>query len=341
MGSESMRRLTPFVFLGATALAAPMLMTVQAPPARAFGTVNTLGQHAEHERITRAALACPPGTPSDGSCFEPRSLDQMAGHSGTFGAVGAPDTDEIVSPAAHCDNADYLAQSGYARTRDQATKELLACVARLQTRFAEGVTAAGSTLDADGSVASRETDLAKDCTFTLGVPGRNKCEAFEGLGRALHGVQDFYSHSNWTDKADPGRPTGKDNPPGLNLPAPSPLFALAGGQLPQHSAVPAELTTGCYSLVPLGCSGRVQHGDLNKDKGLIDAATGATSAPGTARGKTGGNFDRAVQGAVADTRRQWADFRSALVTRYGKERGERVACVLTHDDAVRACAPRG
>ncbi|WP_058041376.1 hypothetical protein [Streptomyces roseifaciens] len=332
-----MRRLTPFVLLGATALAAPMLMTVQAPPARAFGTVNTLGQHAEHERITRAALACPPGTPSDGSCFEPRSLDQIAGRGGTFGAVGAPDTDEVLSPAAHCDNADHLDQPGYARTRDQATKELLACVARLQARFAEGVTAAGSTLAADGTVAAREADLAKDCTFTLGVPGRNKCEAVEAFGRVLHGVQDFYSHSNWTDKADPGRPTGKNNPPGLNLPAPSPLFALGSGQPPHSSAVPAGLTTGCFSLVPLGCSGRVQHGDLNKDNGLVDAVTGATSSPGTARGKTGANFDRAVQGAIADTRRQWADFRTALVTRYGKERGERAACVLTHDEPARTC----
>ncbi|MGK5547366.1 CinY protein, partial [Streptomyces sp. URMC 127] len=213
-----MRKLTPFVFLGASVLAAPLLTAVQAPPARAFGTVNTLGQHAEHERITRAALACPPGTPSDGTCFEPRSLDQVAGRGGTFGAVGAPDTDEVLSPAAHCDNADHLAAPGYARTRAQATGELLACITRLQTRFAEGITAAGGVLGADGSVAARETDLAKSCTFTLGVAGRNKCEAVEGFGRALHGVQDFYSHSNWTDKADPGRPTGKDNPPGLDLP---------------------------------------------------------------------------------------------------------------------------
>src|SRR5438034_9693398 len=63
---------------------------ITAPAAHAFGTINGLGQRAEHERITRAALACPPGVKSDGSCFEPRSIDQLAGHSGTFGGVGAP-----------------------------------------------------------------------------------------------------------------------------------------------------------------------------------------------------------------------------------------------------------
>src|SRR5438067_7273412 len=71
-------------------------------PARghAFGTINGLGQRAEHERIVRAALACPPGVKSDGSCFEPRSLDQLAGHAGTFGAVGAPDLNEFFTPTA-------------------------------------------------------------------------------------------------------------------------------------------------------------------------------------------------------------------------------------------------
>src|SRR5438034_5002983 len=74
----------------------------------AFGTINGLGQRAEHERITRAALACPPGVKSTGDCFEPKSMDQLAGHAGTFGAVGAPDLDEFSTPAAHCDDADFL-----------------------------------------------------------------------------------------------------------------------------------------------------------------------------------------------------------------------------------------
>ncbi|MFI9240718.1 CinY protein [Streptomyces sp. NPDC053079] len=329
------------LLLGAATITPLALLTAQAPPAQAFGTVNALGQHAEHERITRAALACAPGTPSDGTCFEPRSLDQVAGHKGTFGAVGAPDTDEVATPEAHCDNADFLAAPGYPRSREEATRQLQACVTKLQTRFAEGVAAAGGTLKPDGTIDAGESNLAKSCTFTLGLPGRNKCEAIEGFGRALHGVQDFYSHSNWADAAAGDRPLGKDNPPGLNLPGPSPLLALSTGRPPATSAVPRELTTGCFSLVPLGCSKRVQHSGLNKDNGLIDPATGATSGPTTARGKVGDNFDRAVQAAVADTRRQWSDFRAALTARYGKDRARSIGCALTHDDPARDCAPKG
>ena len=200
-------------------LALPTLvlaLALPAAPAAGFGTINFFGQRAEHERITRAALACRPGQPS-GDCFEPRSLDQLAGKRGTFGAVGAPDLDELLNPAAHCDDADFLTVS-YPRTRDQATEQLLTCVGHLRDRFRQGVATAGGMLDQQGRIIATEVDLGSDCTFVLGVPGRAKCNAIEGLGRALHGSQDFYSHSNWADEPDPGRPINPSNPPGLNLP---------------------------------------------------------------------------------------------------------------------------
>jgi hypothetical protein len=84
--------------------------------AAAFGTVEGGGQHREHERITRAAVACPARTRSDGDCFEPRSVDQLAGTGKRFGAVGAPDLTETSDPAAHCDDADIVA-GGYPQTR--------------------------------------------------------------------------------------------------------------------------------------------------------------------------------------------------------------------------------
>src|SRR3954465_3114483 len=87
--------------------------------AAAFGTVEGGGQHREHERINRApppppprpraALACPAGTGSGGDCFEPRSIDQLAGHGNGFGDVGSPDRTEAGDPSAHCDDADFLA----------------------------------------------------------------------------------------------------------------------------------------------------------------------------------------------------------------------------------------
>ena len=61
------------------------------------------------------------------NCFEPKSVDYLAGHDREFGAVGAPDNDELSNPAAHCDNADFVA-ARYPRTRDQATASLMDCV---------------------------------------------------------------------------------------------------------------------------------------------------------------------------------------------------------------------
>src|SRR5712691_13456562 len=116
----------------------------------AFGTINGLGQRAEHERITRAALACPPGVKSDGSCFEPRSLDQLAGHAGTFGAVGIADLDEFFGVFPHCDDADFLDVPGYPQTQAAATANLLGCVNHLRMRFRQGIDGANGLFDSDG-----------------------------------------------------------------------------------------------------------------------------------------------------------------------------------------------
>src|SRR5262245_1788384 len=88
--------------------------------ASAFGTVNMLGQRAEHERITRLALACRAGQPRDGSCFEFYAVNNVAGFPGSFGAVGAPDNIPMHLTGGpfywHCDDADYLDRPGYPRS---------------------------------------------------------------------------------------------------------------------------------------------------------------------------------------------------------------------------------
>ncbi|MFJ9324595.1 CinY protein [Streptomyces globisporus] len=319
--------------------ASTSLALAPANEAQAFGTINGAGQNAEHERITRAALACLPGTKSDGSCFEPRSIDQLAGHNGTFGAVGSPDTDESFTSAAHCDDADFVAFANYGQTRAQATANLLSCIDHLQDRFSSGVKDADEVL-ASGSgataVLATEVDLSSDCTFTGGLSGRAKCNAVEGFGRALHGVQDFYSHSNWSDAQDATKPLSLTNPPGLNRTKITPLLKLNTGVVPSAGSVPTHLSTGCFSLVG-GCSGRVKHDDLNKDKGLIHPWTGTASSPGTPRGKIGSNFPQAVHNAIADTQRQWTDFRAQLVTTYGPERGAKITCVLVSDTPTTSC----
>ena len=82
--------------------------------------------------------------------------------------------------------------------------------------------------------------------------------------------------------------------------------------------VPRDLSTGCAAgfREEKNCPHRITHGTLNKDRGTIDPVTGAAGAALTSRGKVPGlsdNFRRAVRGAIAETRRQWEDFRQALV----------------------------
>lgn len=309
--------------------------------AAGFGTIEGGGQNREHERITRAAVACPAGTGSDGDCFEPRSVDQLAGHGRGFGAVGAPDLTEVSDPAAHCDDADFLV-GRYPQTRDEASARLLDCVNHLRRRFREAIDSAKDLLDDEGQIIGSEVNLGTDCGLDANTEQRAKCESLEGFGRALHGAQDFYSHSNWADAADPSRPTGADNPPGLNLPAPSPVLDLRGSSAP---TVPRDLTTGCFVLrdsVPgVGvCEQRVTHAALNKDNGLVDQSTGTTTSPTTPRGKVENNFAKAVAGAMVETRHQWQDFRAALETSYGARKGSLMACALTRDDPLNDCRGR-
>ncbi len=330
-----MRRTWPHVLVSLL-----VLCTVLPPPgpASAFGTIDGGGQHREHERITRAALACVPGTRSTGDCFEPRSMEQLAGHGKMFGGVGAPDSDEISDPAAHCDGGDYL-RGDYPRTRDQATSGLQACVTHLRTRFGQGVDSAAGMLDEQQQIVGDEVRLDGDCRFFGAARQPAKCETIEGLGRALHGVQDFHAHSNWADEADPSRPIGPDNPPGLNLPGPSPILDLRGDG---SMSVPRDLITGCYVLqdrVPgVGeCTARITHAALNKDNGIVDPGTGAATHPGTPRGLVEQNFAKAVAAAIEETRRQWRDFRSEMATRYGRDSASVITCALTRDDPAEQC----
>ncbi len=319
-------------------LIATVYVASQASTALAFGTIDSAGQHREHERLTRAALACAGDARSIHDCFDPGSMDSLAGHDHEFGGVGAPDSDEIFDPAAHCDNADFL-PTDYPLTRDVATAALVDCVNHLRTRFAEGVEQAGDLLDGDGRVIPDEVNLDTECKVIEAREIRAKCATLEAFGRDLHGAQDFYAHSNWADDADPARPIGADNPPGLNRPGPSPVLDLRSETPP---VVPSELSTGCFVVQDESpgvgeCELRVTHAALNKDNGLIDPDTGETTGPTTPRGMVGENFSKAVAGAIAESRRQWTDFQSELRARYGEDDAGSMICALTHDDPANDC----
>jgi hypothetical protein len=344
-----------------------------------FGTINEpaiIGQHCEHERITRAAFACPPGVKvSDGRCFEELSMHQLSGRSdiyvgqGSNGAVGAPDMLDPIpeGPEAHCDNADFLDTDlfnlgiAYPVTREQATNQLQICISHMRGRIEEGIDAADKIVDDGARIIAPEVDISTlDCRFSFPALqmhsfARAKCSAIEGFGRALHGIQDFYAHSNWADDAEP--PFGPNNPPGLKR-VDSPVFLDLRSENDISEQVPHNLSTGCFGGLftdgPVGkaghplepgsidCTGRITHHTLNKDNGLIDQVTGNVSTPGpnTPRSDFPGNFQRAVSGAIKDSRRQWRHFRESIRRTYGTERGNIMICALVRDKPATDCYGR-
>jgi hypothetical protein len=331
-----------------TVLAAAVLLAVggltflppESDPASAFGT--TPAQGSEHQYITQVALGCKPGQAPDGSCFEPQSLASLAGAKGSLGAVGTPDITEVLNPDQHCDNADFLPTPGYVPTRDEATATFHQCVHYLRGQFNNGVATADDLANADGSLAEGSTDLG--CNFVADRLGSTKCQVLADFGRVLHGIQDFYAHSNWTDASDPTRPLGPDNPPGLGLSAPSTLLNLAADNDPP---VPPDFTTGYFIVfaAPFDCAHsltfthRVTHACLNKDEETINPETGAVDeAPGaltTERGSIIGangrtNAANAVAGAITETRTQWQSFHDKILDEYPKT-GRLILDVLTRD----------
>lgn len=289
--------------------------------AHGFGTLNSLGQNAEHEHITRAAL----------SEFGPRTLDELAGDRGAYGAVGAPDNPLrglLVSSEAHCDNGDYVqadpTAEPYPQTRAEAEAALTRCREWIFQRLDDAVQAA-APLSRPGRI-----NTSLNCVFN-GARGRAKCMVLENLGLAFHAAQDFYAHSNWVDRAADA-PISLENPFGLGHAERAPWLDPRGG-----SPFPDGLISGCFQAVPehLFCGSRVRHSVLNKDLGPIDNQ-GAAGPGGTSRGAIQDNFQRAVGASIDDTRDKWAYFQERVLTTYGEEDGARIICVVRNDD-YRGC----
>jgi hypothetical protein len=314
----SMRRL---LIVAASALGLAFVGLV--PAALGFGTLNTLGQNAEHEHITRAAL----------TDFGARTLNELAGETGTFGAVGAPDNPLrglLVSSEAHCDNADYYdadpsdAAAPYAQSEAQSEAALTRCREWIVQRLEAAVRAA------EPLSHPNRLNTSLGCVFN-GAPGRAKCTVLENLGLAFHAAQDFYSHTNWVDQPSDS-PVGLENPPGLGNSGRAPWLDPRG-----RVPFPRGLISGCFQALPesLFCSGRIRHAALNKDTGPIGAA-GATGPGTTDRGAINGNFERAVAAAIDDTRDKWRYFGERVVAAYGEENGARIICAV-QNDSYRSC----
>jgi hypothetical protein len=342
------------------------------PTVHSFGTYGVQGN--QHEYITRNALACKDGEKSnaDGDCFEARSINSLAGAFLATGAVGAPDASlDIFESEPHCDGGDWFdyakypipGAKPYGQTETEAKAALGKCITYLTGKRGDGVREAKKMLAADGSVIEDQTSLVTEvngapqesqCKYAFHLPGRAKCAAFDGIGRSLHGVQDFYAHSNWVDQVGDGSPTTPDNPPGLGQTGLVPFLSLDGSTV----NIPPGLITGCFKSTTLdpktgvkGClamNRTVVHENLNKDDGTISLvpgvtfppATPITSNPKTARGKIGSNFETAVQLAILETRRQWNLIRETILRENSQEQGKRIICALTHDEPWKDCNRR-
>jgi hypothetical protein len=310
---------------------APLVLVATAAVALAgFGTVNVGRQSAEHEKITRLALGCAAAGAAD-DCFEPEVVDQLAGRRGTFGAIGYPDASYAVFQSkAHCDNGDALPTPGYPRTAAQARAELEACRAWMEKNLAAAVKDADALVDKEGRIRRSEVTLFVPCIWAFNVKGRAKCNVLQDMGIALHAAQDFYAHSNWTDRGGGASPA---DPPGLGAVGAAPWISLRDPAAP----FPEGMITGCFTVAGSGCEGRVTHATLNKDTGRI--APGGVGPGTTPRGAAGENFRFAVEAAVADTADKWALLRERLAQAYGPRRAGQMVCALTRDDPMDDCQP--
>ena len=354
--------------------------------AGAFGTINGLGQHAEHEKITKV-LSCG-ADDSVQSCFQSGSMAMLAGSDGTIGGVGLPDrvTEIEGHPDNHCDDADYLPGAPYQRTEaERAVRAIDDCVTLFGRHMDEAVDAAGGLADG-GKINFKQADATEPCPWDLsrsvgieiGTPSA-KCKVVDGFGRALHAAEDFWSHTNWGDQANPAQPTtvpgtGDDddapvynilNPPGLEHTDLVPFlrYPVPRDQLPtmEEELAGKAPISGCDDSIDEvknkgikwldkirdtgikidSCPERVKHSTLNKDKGLIDWRTGKTSDPETSRGQVGDNFQRAVTGARKQVRAIWGDFVDAVNSHYGDSRGGLILQALTTDTPWTKCRLSG
>lgn len=340
------------------------VLSDRATTAGAFGSVNLPGtnQRPVHEPITRSL-----GCAADGAvtnCFEPLSLDILAGRSGTWGAVGEPDNpfDGSPNPAArHCDDVDY--GFGSYRTRAEAQVDFDKCLDWYQSYMQFAVTSAAGLLKADGSIDPAAIGVVNSlgtssnvCTFPDPKKGNTsndsaKCNVLNGLGRALHNYEDIWSHSNWGDLADPATPVGLTNPTGLGNTTQPGFMAFPG---PSASPIPEGYLSGCDDSIPLlnSCSRRsptdsstkeyrTGHSNVNKDNGTVDPRTCSGTDPLTTRGKVVvdgvSNFQRAVTGACGAARRAWTDLQAALVAKYGAGPAAAMIRAIAVDHPLTAC----
>ncbi len=338
-----------------------------------FGTIDGFGWREEHMRITMAALSCDTQFETDSKpdpCFATNTLSNLAGARNAWGGVGAADNLSVHFSGGpdwwHCDGADYFNKPSYPRTRGQATKKLDECRNFAQAMLGDGL-GAGSSIDPNCRSNQNKGLLTYRCEGVVEVahkmlpldeisqPGwagplsgcsfngaftrksRTKCLILQQFGYALHTIQDFYAHSNFTDLIPAGQGGSVTTPPGVGGSAPSPYWDLTKHHAPSWSSgLGEDITTGCYPDSDCVKEGRITHANLNKDKGLIDRIYGSATDPLTTRGQMTvrgvTNFSRAAQGAIRQTREAWKNLQSMIAHRGGNYNdARRIVCAIASD----------
>jgi len=238
---------------------------------------------------------------------------------------------------AHCDGGDYMDIPGYPHSQKAAQDALFACRGWMLEHLNNAVNNAAPMVK-NHKIDDSEIPTIRRCFFN-GKKGRAKCNVYEEFGLTLHASQDFYSHSNWVDRANTSQPISITNPPGLAKVGRAPWLDLR-----ILNPFPAGVMTGCYdhgskSVVTdpdgvAGCPNRVTHYVLNKDKGQIDPKFGLGTTP---RGKINDNFQHAVEAAIDDTRDKWAMLRERLIAKYGQQDGALMMCAVAQDNPAKTC----
>lgn len=342
-----MNRFTAFVIGLALAAAGVFVASV---PSYGFGSIDSptlFSQNAEHQHITESLQAAD-------SRWDNLTLQLIAGNSGNYGGVAAPDriTDSSSIPIKglgpgykHCDDGDFLPGVNYSQSQADAQANLNQCIRYYQNLLERAVNYAGMLVTPDLAVDTRVFNMTSGssvkpdsvCKFRFSMTSdkNTKCDVINGIGRALHLAEDVWSHSNWGDVANPAQPVSISNPPGLGKTT-VPSFL----RFPSSALAPADLISGCDdSASKSRCTGRIGHSALAKDNGIITATKAVPNdsyprAQVTVDGVT--NFQRAVTGAKLQVATTLSDFEAEVLKRYGAKRGATIMSVLQKDTAQNA-----
>lgn len=322
-----------------------LLVATQQTAGYGFGSIDLflppINQQAEHQHITEVLY--------QDKNWDKNSVQLVAGNKGNYGGVAAPDRINDTGDGLtglgpgykHCDDGDYLEIDGYPQSQANAQANLNLCARYFQNAMNKALKYAGKLVTPDLAVdTSVFTMTSKDtikpdsvCLFRFSMtPDKNtKCDVINALGRALHLAEDVWAHTNWGDLSDSSKEINADNPPGLGNTS-SPAFL----RYPASPVVPSNLISGCDDSAGASCKNRVKHSGLAKDTGKV-TEQGSWVFDKYPRGAVMvdnvTNFTRVINGAKQQVLILMSDFELALISKYGKDRGQMIMNVIRSDTA--------